>query len=74
LLGLVRRPWWWLAVAATVAGAVLHVAALVLGPLSVVQLFGVLTLVLALPLGALISGRAVTGGQWRAAAGVVCGR
>jgi hypothetical protein len=41
---LVRRPWWWLAVAATVAGAVLHVAALALGPLSLVQPFGVLTL------------------------------
>src|SRR5689334_14362372 len=28
LRGLVRRPWWWFAVAATGAGAVLHVAAL----------------------------------------------
>ena len=51
LRGLVRRPWWWLAVAATVAGAVLHVAALASGPLSLVQPFGVLTLVLALPPG-----------------------
>ena len=59
LLGLMRRPWWWLAVAATVAGAVLHVAALVLGPLSVVQPCGVLTLVLALPLRGFMGGRPV---------------
>jgi len=70
---LVRRPWWWLAVAATVAGAVLHVAALALGPLSLVQPFGVLTLVLALPLGRVLGGRPVTGREWRGAAVVVVG-
>jgi hypothetical protein len=73
LRGLVRRPWWWLAVAATVAGAVLHITALVLGPLSLVQPFGVLTLVLALPLGRLLGGPAVTGRERRGAAVVVAG-
>ena len=61
LRGLVRRPWWWLAVAATVAGAVLHVAALASGLLSPVQPFGAPTLVLALPLGRVLGGRPVTG-------------
>ena len=73
LRGLMRRPWWWLAVAATVAGAVLHVAALASGPLSLVQPFGVLTLVLALPLGRVLGGRPVTGREWRGAAVVVVG-
>lgn len=70
---LARRPWWWLAVAATAAGAVLHIVALALGPLSLVQPLGVLTLVLALPLGARLSGQVVTRGQWRAAAAVALG-
>jgi hypothetical protein len=70
---LAHRPWWWVAVAATVAGAVLHIVALALGPLSLVQPLGVLVLVLALPLGARLGGRVVTRGQWRAAAAVVLG-
>jgi hypothetical protein len=70
---LAKRPWWWFAVAATVAGAALHIAALALGPLSLVQPLGVMTLVLALPLGARLGGRAVTGAQWRAAAAVAIG-
>ena len=70
---LARRPWWWLAVAATVAGAVLHVAALALGPLSLVQPFGVLTLVLALPLGRVLGGPPVTGREWRGATVIVIG-
>lgn len=73
LAQLVRRPWWWLAVAATGAGAVLHIAALASGPLSLVQPLGVLTLVLALPLGARLGGRAVASEQWRAAAAVALG-
>lgn len=71
--GLIRRPRWWLAVSASALAAALHIAALALGPLSVVQPLAVLTLVLALPLGACWSGRAVSGRQWRAAVAVVTG-
>lgn len=70
---LTRRPWWWFAVAATGAGALLHVAALASGPLSLVQPLGVLTLVLALPVGARLGGRTVTPAEWRAAAAVALG-
>jgi hypothetical protein len=70
---LIRRPWWWLAVVASVTGAGLHIAALALGPLSLVQPIGVLTLVMALPLGARLGNGAVTPGEWRAAAAVAIG-
>ena len=70
---LIQRPWWWLAVIASATGAGLHIAALALGPLSLVQPIGVLTLVMALPLGARLGKRAVTPGEWRAAAAVAIG-
>jgi len=70
---LVRRPRWWLAVGVSVTAALLHIGALALGPLSVVQPLGVLTLVLALPLGARWGGRAVTARQWWAALAVAAG-
>jgi drug/metabolite transporter (DMT)-like permease len=70
---LIRRPWWWLAVVAAVTAAGLHIAALALGPLSLVQPVGVLTLVMALPLGARLRKRVVTPGEWRAAAAVAIG-
>jgi hypothetical protein len=70
---LIRRPWWWLAVLAAVTAAGLHIAALALGPLSLVQPVGVLTLVMALPLGARLGKRVVTPGEWRAAAAVAIG-
>jgi len=70
---LLRRPRWWLAVVASATAAALHIVALALGPLSVVQPLGVLTLVLALPLGARWGGRAVTGRQWCAAVAVAAG-
>ncbi|MFC5994760.1 DMT family transporter [Pseudonocardia hispaniensis] len=73
VLRLAREPRWLLAVAATVGGALLHVGALALGPLTIVQPLGVLTLVFALPLGARLAGRVVTPGEWRAAAAVVLG-
>lgn len=73
LTGLARRPWWWVAVAATVTAAGLHVAALALGPLSAIQPVGALTLVLALPLGVRLGGREVSRAEWRAAAAVVVG-
>jgi len=70
---LIRRPRWWLAVVVSVSAAVLHIVALALGPLSVVQPLGVLTLVLALPLGARWGGRVVTARQWWAALAVAAG-
>jgi drug/metabolite transporter (DMT)-like permease len=70
---LMRRPWWWLAVLATITGAGLHIAALSLGPLSLVQPLGVLTLVFALPLGARLGARVVTRREWSAASAVALG-
>jgi hypothetical protein len=57
---LVRRPLWWVALALNGVGAGLHVVALRYGPLSLVQPFGVLTLVFAVPLAAVLARRAVT--------------
>ncbi|AGZ38977.1 integral membrane protein [Actinoplanes friuliensis] len=57
---LVRLPVWWVAIALNGVGAALHVAALRYGPLSLVQPFGVLTLVLAVPLAATLARRAVS--------------
>ena len=57
---LVRTPLWWAAIALNGVGAGLHVVALRFGPLSLVQPFGVLTLVLAVPLAAMLARRAVT--------------
>jgi hypothetical protein len=73
LLRLLRVPRWWLAVLATLAAAGLHVAALGLGPLSLIQPLGVLTLVFALPLGARLAGRVVSRGEWMAAGWVALG-
>jgi len=56
---------WWLALALQGAGALLHVVALGLGPLSVVQPLGVLTLVVAAPMAAVFVKRPVTGAGWR---------
>lgn len=70
---LLRRSGWWVALVATAAGAGLHIAALAWGPLSLVQPLGVLTLVLALPMGARLNGRIVTRGEWAGAAAVAGG-
>ncbi|WP_067494947.1 hypothetical protein [Actinoplanes sp. TFC3] len=51
---LMRTPHWWLAMGSNGLGALLHVAALRFGPLVLVQALGVLTLVLAVPLAALM--------------------
>jgi Integrase core domain len=69
LAGLVRRRRWWGAVAASVAGALLHVAALGAGPLILVQPLGVSTLVFALVIGARSTGIGVSR---RAALGAAC--
>ncbi|GAB2813015.1 DMT family transporter [Streptomyces daliensis] len=63
--GLLRSAPWWAAAALQGSGALLHVAALGLGPLTVVQPLGVLTLVLAAPMAALLVRRPVTGTGWR---------
>ena len=73
LADLAARPWWWATVAGSGAGGLLHVLALALGPLTLVQPLGVFTLVFALPLGARWGGREVTRVQWGAAAAVVGG-
>jgi drug/metabolite transporter (DMT)-like permease len=61
-------PVWWSAVLLNGLGAALHVAALALGPLSVVQPMGALTIVFALPMAALFVGRAAGDrNAWRGA-------
>ena len=63
--GLLRRPRWWAAAGLQSTGALLHVAALALGPLVVVQPLGVLTLVFAAPLAAVVVKRPVGAAGWR---------
>ncbi|MFC4947943.1 DMT family transporter [Pseudonocardia sp. GCM10023141] len=70
---LIRRPRWWLAVTATITGALLHVFALRFGPLTLIQPLGVSALVLALPLGAAMAKRSVLRSEWGAAVAVVVG-
>ncbi|MCX5536059.1 DMT family transporter [Streptomyces sp. NBC_00006] len=62
-----RRPAWWGAGCLNGLGALLHVAALAFGPLSVVQPLGALTIVLALPMSALLVGRRAGATAWRGA-------
>ncbi|MGH3309372.1 MAG: DMT family transporter [Streptomyces sp.] len=63
--GLLRSAPWWGAVALNSLGALLHVGALGLGPLTVVQPLGVLTLVLAAPLAAVLVKRPVSRAAWQ---------
>ncbi|WP_199515122.1 hypothetical protein [Nucisporomicrobium flavum] len=70
---LIRTPLWWVAIGLNGAGAALHVVALRYGALSLVQPFGVLTLVLAVPFGAVVVRRAVTRVEWHGMAVVVFG-
>ncbi|GHH71377.1 membrane protein [Streptomyces sulfonofaciens] len=62
-----HRPVWWAAVGLNGLGAVLHVAALAFGPLSLVQPLGALTIVFALPMAALFVGRRAGATAWRGA-------
>jgi hypothetical protein len=73
VLALLRRGRWWFAVGLNAAGGALHVAALAFGPLSLVQPLGVLTLVLALPMGAALAGRRVAVPHWGGAGLTVAG-
>lgn len=65
VLRLLGRGAWWSAVGLNAAGALLHVAALKYGPLTLVQPLGALTLVAAVPLGARAAGRRVSRTEWR---------
>ncbi|MFF9898248.1 DMT family transporter [Streptomyces longispororuber] len=65
LLRLLGSGAWWSAVGLNAAAALLHVAALKYGPLTLVQPLGALTLVAAVPLGARLAGRRVTRLEWR---------
>ncbi|WP_413100802.1 DMT family transporter [Streptomyces sp. Inha503] len=62
---LLLRGAWWGAVGLNSTGALLHVAALRYGPLTLVQPLGALTLVAAVPLGARLAGRPVVRDEWR---------
>lgn len=70
---LLTRPLWWWAVGLNAAGALMHVAALHYGPLTLVQPLGALTLVAALPLSAYYARRRVTRREWRGAAWTLAG-
>ncbi|MFD9428638.1 MULTISPECIES: DMT family transporter [unclassified Streptomyces] len=65
ILRLLGRGAWWSAVGLNAGGALLHVAALKYGPLTLVQPLGALTLVAAVPLGARAAGRRVSRTEWR---------
>ncbi|MEU9624855.1 hypothetical protein ACIQWV_21805 [Streptomyces sp. NPDC098085] len=65
VLKLLGRGAWWGSVGLNAGGALLHVAALKYGPLTLVQPLGALTLVAAVPLGARAAGRRVTPIEWR---------
>ncbi|MFG3497562.1 DMT family transporter [Streptomyces sp. NPDC047928] len=58
---------WWVAVLLNSLGALLHVAALAYGPLSLVQPLGALTIVFALPMAAMFVGRRAGATAWRGA-------
>ncbi|GAA1164082.1 hypothetical protein GCM10009654_21090 [Streptomyces hebeiensis] len=73
LLALLSGGAWWWAVALNAAGALLHVAALTYGPLTVVQPLGALSLVAAVPLGARRAGRRVGRDEWRGTACTLVG-
>ncbi|MFS8202789.1 DMT family transporter [Streptomyces sp. CWNU-52B] len=70
LLG--RGAWWW-SVGLNAGAALLHVAALKYGNLTLVQPLGALTLVAAVPLGARLAGRRVSAVEWRGTALTLAG-
>jgi drug/metabolite transporter (DMT)-like permease len=64
---------WWTSLGLNGAGALLHVGALAYGSLAVVQPLGALTLVVALPVGAVLAHRTVRAREWRGALATVAG-
>ncbi|MER7505852.1 DMT family transporter [Nonomuraea pusilla] len=73
LLALLRRPRWLLGGLSILAGGGLHIVALGLGPLTVVQPMGVASLLFALPIAAALHGRRPTRAELTAAAVVAAG-
>ncbi|MEV0199865.1 DMT family transporter [Nonomuraea sp. NPDC050691] len=73
LLGLLRRPRWLAGGVSILAGGGLHIVALGLGPLTVVQPMGVASLLFALPIAATLHGRRPTRAELGAAALVAAG-
>ncbi|WP_327717226.1 hypothetical protein [Streptomyces sp. NBC_00490] len=71
--GALARGGWWGSVLLNASGALLHVVALRYGPLTLVQPLGALSLVLAVPLGSLVSGRRTSGTQWNGMAFTLLG-
>ncbi|GAA0428491.1 hypothetical protein Acor_71310 [Acrocarpospora corrugata] len=70
---LLRRPRWLLGGAAITVGGALHIFALSLGPLTVVQPMGVASLLFALPIAAALHGRRPGRSELAAAAAVSAG-
>ena len=70
---LARRPWWWGGVAAMATGAAIHVVALGLGSVTLVQPIGVTALIIALPLDAWLERRRILRLEWVGAAVLVLG-
>jgi hypothetical protein len=67
------RPRWLLGGVSIAAGTGLHILALGLGPLTIVQPMGVASLLFALPVAALLHGRRVRGAELAAAGAVAAG-
>ncbi|MEU6097978.1 hypothetical protein [Streptomyces sp. NPDC047079] len=67
-----QGAWWW-SVLLNASAALLHVAALKFGPLTLIQPLGALTLVAAVPLGARAAGRRVGAREWRGTAFTLIG-
>ncbi|MCD2194010.1 DMT family transporter [Actinomycetospora endophytica] len=70
---LARMPLWWTGLASMGCGAAVHVVALGLGSVTLVQPVGVLALVLALPLDARLEHRTIRRAEWASAALLVAG-
>ncbi|MGR6923019.1 DMT family transporter [[Actinomadura] parvosata] len=73
LLALLRRPRWLIGGASILAGGGLHIVALGLGPLTVVQPMGVASLLFALPIAGTLHGRKPSRKELTAAAVVASG-
>lgn len=73
ILRLLGTGAWWGSVLLNASAALLHVAALKYGPLTLVQPLGALTLVAAVPLGARMAGRRVLSVEWRGTALTLAG-
>lgn len=70
---LIRRRWWWAGVVTMALGALIHVVALALGPVTLVQPIGVTTLIIALPLDAWLEERRILRLEWVGATVLVAG-